>query len=271
MKLNRKKMKRNLPPLILALLGCLIFLSAFSSDDQHYRKISRLDQALIIERLFDHLAVNISEPQVPHFKDINPAQREMIERVAGLGIMAGYPDQTFRPEQKMTAVEVVNTMRRLTTFLEKARPADKTTIQLKRLLGYRFAAGNELLKNNTNFLPPELRSPDALVDRDDVARLFASSSGESSDSSITLTGRVLDAKTLRPVLSAFVAAAGKTAVTNADGDFSITFAEETASVMLLAAAENYRSLELKKDLRLSSRVIFRLKPAAANHLKTRSH
>lgn len=260
MKLNRKKMRRNLPPLIVALLSCLIFLSAFSTDDHQYRKISRFDMALIIEKLFDNLAVNISESQVPLFKDINQTQREMIERVAGLDIMAGYPDQTFRPEQKMTAVEIVNTMRRLTTFLEKARPSEKATIQLKRLLGYRFGAGNELLKNNTNFLPPELRSPDALVDRDDVAGLFAASSGESSNSETVLFGRVLDAKTLKPVASAFVAAAGKTAVTNADGDFSIKFAEEAGSVMLLAAAENYRSLELKKDLKLSNRVIFRLKP-----------
>lgn len=272
MKLSRKKMRRNLPPFLLVLFFCIFFLCAFSSRNYEYNKLTRFDLAQLIESLLENQNVSPQTQFVPEFKDLNPLQQNFVKKVISLGIMAGFHDMTFRPEEKMTTVEILNGLHKLTAYLEKARPAEQITSHLKRLLGYRFNSGTELQISSLNFLPVEFRDPDAFLDREVVERLFDVFSGKKDNSEKILKGRVLDAKTLKPVRHAYVASSGKAVITDQNGDFSLDFSDvENNSVLLLAAAENYRSLELKKDLKLSNRVVLRLKPAktSISHSKTR--
>ncbi len=110
-------------------------------------------------------------------------------------------------------------------------------------------------------MPAGFSDPARLVERNAFVRLIEAATGRNDQSRPRLKGRVIDAVTAKPVSGAFIAADGQAVMTDVDGRFDIDFPElHGSSVLLLAAADNYQSLELKKNLQTSAEAVLRLRP-----------
>ena len=77
------------------------------------KEITRAEMATILSRVITREAVT----NAPHFTDVNPSHwaAKAIAQTAVMGLMKGYPDGKFRPEQPITRAEAAKVISLLTT------------------------------------------------------------------------------------------------------------------------------------------------------------
>lgn len=240
---NRKKIV-----LLIALFTCFLLLSAFRFERQK-ALLSRMDLALLIENVLENTRVNAQIENLPRFNDVDDDQILSIYRTVSHNIMAGYPDGNFRPDELVRNPEAVSYLQKLLGFLRKSRPESYATRQLMRLFAYQ------------NQPPPELADVGGFVSKGLVSNFVAALIESQTSQQYFLSGRVINAVTGEPLSGAYVAGEKKAVVTDENGDFRIDFANiANSEVFLLAAAEDFQPVELKKDLRLGLNITFRLRP-----------
>ncbi|GIP34961.1 S-layer homology domain-containing protein [Paenibacillus sp. J2TS4] len=114
--------------------------------------ISRQEAAVIIERILPVQASQASPNGLSQFKDeesIANWGREAVVSVVSSGIMNGYEDGTFRPEQRITRAETVVVLQR--TLEIKAAKADRV---YDREGSYGPAEGIEVITGNVTIAAP---------------------------------------------------------------------------------------------------------------------
>lgn len=246
---------------LVCLLSCLVIFSAFGFQNQD-DMLTRLDLALIFEKILEKRAITAQGQSVPSFFDLKEDSMLAVFRTLSLKLIEGYPDGSFRPEERLRNLETICYLQKLARCLRKNQPEAYETRQLMRLFAYQ-SQPEVILSDNlpAGTFPSELGEPDGFVSRRVFQDLMAALLSENGRLNFQLSGKVIHAVTGHPVAGACIAAGEKAVVADRAGNFSIDLGEISRSdVTLFAAAEGFRPCEMKKDLRLSPNVVFRLKP-----------
>jgi len=249
---------------LVCLLSCLVIFSAFGFQ-KNDEMLTRLDLALIFESILEKREITAQGQSVPSFFDLRDDRLLAVFRTLSLKLIEGYPDGSFRPEEKLRNLETICYLQKLARCLRKNQPEAYETRQLMRLFAYQ-SQPEVILSGNlpAGTFPSELGEPDGFVSRKAFQELMTALLNENGRLNFQLSGRVIHAVTGHAVPGACVAAGSKAVVADQAGNFAIDLGEISRSdVTLFAAAEGFRPCEMKKDLRLSSNVVFRLKPEKA--------
>ncbi len=246
------------------LLSTALLFSAFCYEPSK-RLLTRYDLALMIEEILANLEIQPSaDPEIYH--DLDAGQRQALFRALSMRLMAGYPDGNFRPEEPIRNLETVCYLQKLAKFLRKSRPEVHETRQLMRFFAYQSQP--EIILSErlpAGSFPSELGEPGGFVEKVVFDNLLQALFSKSGNQSYVLRGRVVDALSGKGLQRAYVASGHQTAVTDETGKFSMEFRDtDRPDVELFAAAEGFMPVELKKDLRLSPKITFRLKPEKQN-------
>lgn len=261
LRLNKRK-KKHVIATILSLLLCLLVLSAFSFKPEHKPLLTRFDLALMLESVLSDDMIPDAEIIIPDFSDLSSAQKDAIKLVLSLNLMSGFPDITFRPGHVLSNFETVFYLQKLTDYLRQVRPESYACRQLLRIFALNTQPGTPLINPQAKLFPKELSSPASFLEKAVFAKILAAIIDNDDQRSFVLQGKVIDAVSGKPLANAYVAGARKAVVTDEKGEFALSFRNlQQNSVLLLATAEEYQSLELKKNLSLSDKVTFRLRPA----------
>lgn len=245
---------------LLCLLACLIFLSAFCFAPAEKLLLNRYDLAMMLEDLLQKCQVTADGSMLPDFSDLPADQRDQIRLVLGMNIMAGFPDRTFRPDQPLPNIETVFYLQKFTDFLRRVQPESNTSRQFVRIFGLISPPTAFATAVHSKLFPVELAGSKAFVEKRVMEKLLDAIVTGIDRKNLTLKGRVTDAITGRPV-KAFVAGENQAVITDDDGSFALPIAALSRdSVLLLATAENYQSIEMKKNILISDSVVFRLRP-----------
>lgn len=245
---------------LLCLLACLVFLSAFCFAPAKEPLLTRYDLAVMLENLLQKYQVAVDESLLPEFSDLPVDQRHRIQQVLGLNIMAGFPDRTFRPFQPLANIETVFYLQSLTDFIRRVQPESYASRQFVRIFGFLSPTEALAQAGHSKIFPLELAESKAFVEKRVLEKLLDSILTGPDKKNLILKGRVTDAITGKPV-KAFVAGANQAVMTDDSGSFALPIAGlSRGSVLLLATAENYQSIEMKKNMTVSDSVVFRLRP-----------
>jgi len=249
---------------LVCLFSCLVIFSAFGfqkNDDM----LTRLDLALIFERILEKREITAQGQSVPSFFDLKDDRLLAVFRTLSLKLIEGYPDGSFRPDEKLRNLETICYLQKLARCLRKNQPEAYETRQLMRLFAYQ-SQPEVILSDNlpAGTFPSELGESDGFVSRKVFQELMTALLSETGGLNFQLSGKVIHAVSGHPVAGACIAAGSKAVVADQAGNFSIDLGGISRSdVTLFAAAEGFRPCEMKKDLRLSPNVVFRLKPEKA--------
>ncbi len=247
--------------MLVCLLSCLVIFSAFGFQ-QHDEMLTRLDLALIFEKILEKREITAQGQSVPSFFDLKDDRLLAVFRTLSLKLVEGYPDGSFRPETRLRNLETICYLQKLARCLRKNQPEAYETRQLMRLFAYQ-SQPEVILSDNlpAGTFPSELGEPDGFVSRKVFQDLMTALLSENGRLNFQLSGKVIHAVTGQPVAGACIAAGNKAVFADRSGSFLINLGEISRSdVTLFAAAEGFRPCEMKKDLRLSPSVVFRLKP-----------
>lgn len=224
---------------LITLAGCVLLFSAFRFEGQK-NLLSRMDLALLIERVLENCRIDAQAEVLPSFGDISEEQIHGISRTLSLKIMAGFPDGNFRPAELLRNLETVNYLQKLVRFLKNSSSGPL---------------------NCFSQLPVELAEAGGFISKDIMTDLVVASLERQAGQRYTLSGKVINAVTGKPVSEAYIAGEKVATVTDENGNFSLDFAGISGpKVVLFAAAEDFQPVEIKKDLCLSSIITFRLRP-----------
>ncbi|MDD3145813.1 MAG: S-layer homology domain-containing protein [Candidatus Riflebacteria bacterium] len=244
----------------MILLSSALLFSAFSYESPK-DFLNRYDLAMMLEDILANIQIPVSSSLDCCFNDLDTNRQQAIARVLSLKIMSGYPDGSFRPEEPMRNLETVCYLQKLARHLRKHRSDKYETRQLMRAFAYQSQPENILVaKLPAGSFPADFAEPGGFIEKtvfEDLLNKLLSNSGRQSYS---LKGQVIDAVSGKGISGAYVAGSYHTAVTDGKGKFSIEFINtDNPRVDLFVAAEGFLTLELKKDLRLNSTAILRLK------------
>lgn len=243
------------------LLGCVVFLSAFAFES-HDKLLTRFDLALLIEDILEKKQIRVVADSIPQYSDLDEDRLLTVFRALSLKIMAGYPDGSFRPEEPLRNLETVCYLQKLARCLRSHAPDAYETRQLMRMFAYQ-SQPEVVLNDNlpAGSFPAELSEAGGFVEKASLQDLLTGLLTENGKLNIALTGKVVNSLTGRPLPGAFVSSGYQAVVTDASGNFRMGFSEvDQPEVTLFAVAEGFQPVELKKDLRLSPTINFRLRP-----------
>lgn len=246
---------------LVCLFSCLVIFSAFGFQ-RHDEMLTRIDLALIFERILEKCEITAQGQSVPSFFDLKDERLLAVFRTLSLKLVEGYSDGSFRPEERLRNLETICYLQKLARCLRKNHPEAYETRQLMRLFAYQ-SQPEIILSDNlpAGTFPAELGEPEGFVSRKVFQDLMTALLNENGQLNFQLSGKVIHAVTGHPVAGACIAAGNKAVVADQNGNFKIDLGEISRSdVTLFAAAEGFRPCEMKKDLRLSPNVVFRLKP-----------
>ena len=254
---------RNIKKLLVVfiLLCCLVLFSAFSHRAAE-PLLTRLDLALLIERVLEKQNVQVPGEPMASPPDLDNSTRATVARTLALKIMTGYPDGSFRPEEPIPNLETICYLQKLSRFLRKHRPGIYETRQLMRVFAYQ-SQSEVILSARVpgGSLPAEFAEPGAFVARADFENLLNRLLSENAAQTYILSGHVINSINGEPLPGAYVSSGRLTATTDASGNFSIEFSKAAEpDVELFAVAEGFVPVDMKKDLSLNPTITFRLKP-----------
>lgn len=256
-----KHLERKKVVWLAVLLSCVFLLTAFRFEQQN-NLLTRMDLALLIESVLENTRVNARIDSLPDFNDLDEDRVLSIYRCASLKIMSGFPDGSFRPDEPLRNLETVCYLQKLAKFLRKNHPESHAARQLMRIFAYQNQPERILATGlPAGSFPPELADAGGMVGRQIVSNLvYALIEGQNSQQHV-LNGRVVNAVTGQPLAEAYIAGGRKAVVTDDNGNFTMDFTDlENPEVVLFAASEDYQPVEIRKDLRISSHITFRLRP-----------
>ncbi len=262
----KKAFSRNIATKICALIFlCLVFvfLSAFTFPTNS-KYLTRLDMAVLIEKILDDSSISVENQSSPSFSDISKKQQKSIEKVLKLKIMNGYPDNTFRPNKSMHNLEVVSYLQRLTEYLRKTNPDCYSAKQLFRFLSYSDEPTIAFEYNPLNF-SKGFENPNELTSKE-LAEELANrlTNQKSEEKNCIISGQIIDSLTNKPVENAYISANKQAIAAGKDGSFCFNLPNNTTTADIFAAADGYHSAEIRRDMNLSRNMTIRLRPMISN-------
>lgn len=260
LRISSLALRRRLFPAFLtaALFSLLVFLPAYRFEDRDNR-LTRLELAQMFESVLESCRIIARPDTLPVYVDLDDSQLFSVYRTLSCGLIKGFPQQEFKPNDCLRNIETIAYLQKLTLFLRQIKPESEVVRQLVRLTGYQDSSLTLMSRRLSNFMPEQLADPVGYTDREIMAGLVRSLIGQSTGA--VLHGRVIDALTDKPLAGAFVASGRQTAQTGESGRFRIELPEsDDQPVAVMAATEGYRPLELKKDLQFNREIVIRLRP-----------
>jgi len=262
-RISRKALARRTIPALLtaALVAVLVFIPAYRFETPDHR-LTRFELAQMFESVLESCRVSAQPDNLPEYSDLNDDQLFSVYRTLSCHIIRGYPDFQFKPDEYLRNIETISYLQRLMLFLREVKPDSDAGRQIVRLMAYQDSPAEVLAGNLSSFMPEELSEPAGFSDREVVAELIATVIGQPRP--INIDGRVINAFTGRPLARAFVASGKIATVTDDQGFFRISYPlTGLEEVTIMAAAENFQPVELKKNIKFNQNIVFRLKPAKA--------
>lgn len=257
--MNLKIVKGVLLPVLLS--GCVMILSAFAFERQE-ALLTRFDLAVLIEEILEKKQIRAGSDSMPQYNDLDDDRLLAVFRTLSLKIMAGYSDGSFRPSEPLRNLDTVCYLQKLAKCLRKHAPEAYETRQLMRIFAYQ-SQPEAILSDNlpAGSFPAELGESGSFIGKKTLQNLLVGLLTENGRLNIALTGKVVDSISGKPLPGAFVTSGYQAVVTDASGNFCMNFSGvDQPEISLFAAAEGFQPVELKKDLRLSPTINFRLRP-----------
>lgn len=259
LRISQATLKKRLKPLLaLALLVALIFMQAFrfqASDD----RLNRIELAQMIESVLESCRISAQPDALPEYSDLDDEDLFAIYRTLSCNLMRGYADGSFKPREYVRNIETLSYIQKLMVFLRQVKPDSQAGQQLLRVMAYQDTLGEIMTGNLSSFMPEQLGSFSDFTSKEVLAGLMLTVIGQHRENS--LKGRVVNALSGEPLVHAYVASEKVAVMTDSNGYFSINYlAENLAEVEVMAAAENFQPVEIKRNIKFSRDLILRLKP-----------
>ncbi len=260
LRISRSALERRAGPALMTfiLVATLIFMPAYRFDSPDNR-LTRFELAQMFETVLESCRVAAQPDALPGYTDMDDEQLFAVYRTLSCGIMRGYPDLKFRPEEFVRNIETIGYLQKLVQFLRKVKPDSDAGQKLVRLLAYQDSPAAVMAGNMSSFMPGSLHEPSGFADRETMAELIGSVIGQCRPGS--LDGQIVNALTGKPVAKAFVSSEKVATVTDNLGYFRIEYSSAGCEeVTIMAAAENYQPVEMKKNIKFNPTIVLRLKP-----------
>jgi hypothetical protein len=261
LRISRSALKRRMAPALMTfvLVSILVFMPAYRFEASDPR-LTRLELAQMFETVLESCRVAAQPDALPEYSDLNDEQLFGVYRTLSCGIMSGYPDSKFKPCEFLRNIETVGYLQKLVLFLRQVKPESDVGRQLVRLMAYQDSPAEAMSGKLSSFMPEQLNEPSGFTDREVMAELVAAFIGQLHPKS--LEGHIINAVTGRPLARAFVASEKVATVTDKLGFFRIEYpVAGLEEVAIMAVAENFQPVELKKNIKFNQNIVLRLKPA----------
>jgi len=261
LRISRSALKRRIFPasVTFALVSILVFMPAYRFKEPDNR-LTRLDLAQMFESVLESCRIAAQPDMLPEYIDLDDEQLFSVYRTISCNIVKGYPDSRFKPHEFLRNIETIGYLQNLIRFLRLVKPDSDAVRQLVRLMAYQDSPVEFMAGSMSSFMPVSLHDPSGYTDREVMAELIATVIGQLRP--VALKGRIVNAISGKPLARAFVAGENVATVTDENGFFSIEYpAANFDQVTIMAAAENFQPIELKKNIKFSQNIVIRLKPS----------
>lgn len=239
------------------LVASFFVFSAFKPAEQ--QKITRYDFAVLVEDLLITEGLSIKNEKSELFKDLHGEKHYQVLRTIDYGIMSGFPDKTFRPNEKLRNIETVSYLQKLSRLFFEYKPKSYASKQLMRLFAYQVEK-DSILGLPRGIFPKKLMDSGEITDRKSVEDVFYALKEVNKTENVSIEGVVIDAITNEPLLDAFVAGLGVAIKTDDSGKFVMTVGQGSEDLELFAACEGYEPLDIKKNITFDKQIELKLKP-----------
>jgi len=261
LRISRYALKRRLIPAFMTfvLISILVFMPAYRFKEPDNR-LTRLDLAQIFESVLESCRIAAQPDTLPAHIDLDDEQIFSVYRTLSCNIIKGFPDGRFKPHEFLRNIETIGYIQNLNRFLRQVKPDSDTGRQLARLMAYQDTPAEIMTGNMSSFMPESLHEPSGYTDKEVLADLMGSVIGQLRPKA--LNGRIVNAVSGRPLSRAFVASEKVATVTDDNGYFSIEYpVADFEEVTVMAAAESFQPVELKKNIKFNQNVVIRLNPS----------
>jgi hypothetical protein len=242
-------------------LNLIIFLSAFApAPEKHLTRIglSQLIGEIIVAAIPDH---DFSVTEVS-FTDLVAEQINKVFTTSSTGIMKGFPDKTFRPDQKVTNREFLWYLYRAFDFLRLNAPKALTTKRLAKIVGYNRRDFFYHIESSFSIFFDKTRV-DAFVSLHDSERFRRQIFADPDHINTRLL--IIDAFTKKPIFPAYAVISNNTVVSDRNGKARIEFTPDPpGDYEIFISAPGYRNLTLKRSFLQKNDLKIRLKPITTN-------
>jgi len=263
LRISGSALKRRLAPAIttFVLVSILVFMPAYRFEVSDNR-LTRLELAQMFETVLESCRIAAQPDTLPEYCDLDDEQLFSVYRTLSCGIIKGYPDLRFAPREFLRNLETIGYMQKLILFLRQVKPDSEAVRQLVRLMAYQDSPVEIMTGSMSSFMPDSLSDLSAYTDREVMSGLIATVIGQLRPTG--LSGRIINAVTGKPLPKAFVASEKVATVTDDGGFFKIEYpVAGLEEVTIMAAAENFQPVELKKNIKFNQHIVLRLKPEKA--------
>ncbi|OGK11045.1 MAG: hypothetical protein A2W80_12715 [Candidatus Riflebacteria bacterium GWC2_50_8] len=256
---SRAVLKRVLiPALLILLFASLVFLPAYRFDNYEHR-LTRFELAQMFESVLESCRVSAQPDVLPNYSDLNDEQIFAVYRTVSCNIIKGYPDLKFRPDEYLRNIETLGYLQKLVVFLRQVKPDSEVVRQLVRVMAYQDSPGEIMAGTMSSFMPEQFADLAGFTSKDVMADFMQDVIGQSSLN--YLSGCIVNALTGEPLEQAYAASEGTAVAADEQGCFRIDFADQNCEeVVIMAAAEGFQTVELKKNIKFNPNIVLRLKP-----------
>lgn len=250
---------RNINKLLsFALLAAAFFVfSAFKGTEPE--KITRYDFAILVEDLLITEGFAKKSERSELFKDLYGEKFCQILRTIDFGIMSGFPDKTFRPNEKLRNIEAVSYLQKLSRLFFECKPKSHASKQLMRLFAYQVEK-DSLGGLPKGIFPKKLVDSGEITERKSIEDVFYALKEGNDTKEVFVEGCVTDAMANKPIVGAFVASSVGAIRTDENGKFVITVNQTSEDLDFFAVCEGYESLDIKKNITFEKQIEFKLNP-----------
>ena len=248
--------------IVVALFTSFFMFSAFTQKKGTGGNfITRLEFAAMVNEVlakeFNRSIINENNS----YSDLTFKENESILLATKLGIMSGYPDGTFRPNEKIRNIETITYLQMLANLFVASDHNSYASKQLMRLFAY-----NENIKPGDpvpeGVFPKKLLNAGELSDRESVCSVFEVLNRDSNYKKFKeIKGIVIDSVSGKHVRNAFASINGIAIAAGEDGEFCLSVPVEDNRLDLFAAAEGYEVIDIKKDITFENSLILKMRPS----------
>lgn len=239
------------------LVAAFFVFSAFKGDEA--QKITRYDFAILVEDLLITEGFSKKSERAELFKDLYGEKFYQILRTMDFKIMSGFPDKTFRPNEKLRNIESVSYLQKLSRLFFEYKPKSHASKQLMRLFAYQIEK-DSLAALPKGIFPKKLMDSGEFTERKSIEDVFYALKEGNSIKDVFVEGTVVDSITNKPILGAFVASSVGAMKTDDKGKFVMLLNQVSEDLEFFAACEGYESLDVKKNITFEKQIEFKLCP-----------
>jgi len=233
------------------LVAAFFVFSAFKISEP--QKITRYDFAVLVEDLLTTEGVSKKKEKSEFFKDLQGEKYSQILRTIDSEIMSGFPDKTFRPNEKLRNIETVSYLQKLSRLFFEYKPKSM------RLFAYQVE-NDSLGGLPKGVFPKKLMDSGEITERKAIEDVFYALKEGNRLEDVFVEGFVVDAITNKPIFGAFVACSESAIKTDNDGKFAITINQASEYLDFFVACEGYEPLDIKKNITFDKQIELKLKP-----------